>query len=96
MTKKKMLDRIKEIISEIGYVNAGEMQLDRDPLYGTLGPNITALVEGIGSDNFKVVVYNNDIEIDTLVVDYGKIEDVMDEFEIEYMLESLEEYQKTL
>ena len=94
MNKKQLLKKIKEIITEIGYTTTGDMQLDHSPLYGTLGPNITALVEGLGINDVRVVVYHNDNEIDTIYVDYEKLEDIMDKDQIEYMYESLLEYQK--
>ena len=96
MTKKNILKKIKKILERIGYTTAGELDLDHSPCYGSLGEKVVALVEGFGVDNFQVVVYCDDNEIDCFEADYGDMEDNIDEFDLEYLMEALEAYEKSM
>ena len=96
MTKKDILKKIKAVLKRIGYTTAGELDLDHSPCYGSLGEKVVALVEEFGVDTFQVVVYCDEQEIDCFESDYGDMEDNIDEFDLEYLLEALEKYEKEM
>jgi hypothetical protein len=97
MTKSKIiLKKIKKILGRIGYTTAGELELDHSPCYGSLGEKVVALVEEFGLGNFQVVVYCDENEIDCFEADYKDMENHVDEFDLEYLLEALEKYEKEM
>jgi hypothetical protein len=70
MKKPKIIEKIKSIISEWGGVSTGEIPLAGTPVYNRMGKHICALVEYFSNEDVEVSTYVNDIETESINVNY--------------------------
>lgn len=59
--KKKLIEKIKAIIAEIGSTSTGEMQSNYSQVYKDIGKNHFMLVEGYNAENISVVEYVHEV-----------------------------------
>jgi len=92
--KTETIKRIKSIISEWGSTTSAELELESSPCVSSIGNNkmnVSALVEEFGADKVKVVVYQDQNELDEYYVSYEDLDDdtleeisnIMDDYDAE-------------
>lgn len=59
--KKQIIEKIKNIIREIGSTSTGEMQSNYSQLYRSVGKDHFFLVEGYNLENISVVEYVHEV-----------------------------------
>ena len=80
MNKEESIARIKEIIGNWGSTNTSERECDHSPIIDSLGENVCALVENFNYSDVGVIIYHDEIEIDSYDVPYEELDgEVIDE-----------------
>lgn len=72
--KKTLIRNIQKIIYEYGDLSTGDLELQSDPVYGTLGRDVIGLVQIFRQDYAEVTIYVKDREIDYFDVPYEDME----------------------
>ena len=87
--KKKLIEKIKKIISEIGSTNTGEMQSESSQVYKNQAAHHScSLVESYNAENITVVDYVHEQEVHQF---YAPYEDLK-AWQLKEILAELKEY----
>jgi len=91
--KKKLIEKIKSIISEIGSTSTGEMQSESSQVYKDRATNHScSLVESYNAENITVVEYVHEQEVHEF---YAPYEDLKT-WQLKEVLAELKQYAETL
>lgn len=69
--KKKLIEKIKKLIAEIGSTSTGEMQSECSQVYKNFSTRHSCmLVESYNADNITVVEYVHEMEVNSFTAPY--------------------------
>lgn len=72
-TKKQIIKAITDIIKITGALSNGQCETDSDIYYGSIGNNVTALIETYGDVAVSVSVYVRDVYVHEFEVYYDDL-----------------------